>query len=56
VVRGQGGLELGVIEVEERRRRPVVPGGAAAVLLDRGLLKLGIAVEAKRLREAHNRR
>ena len=56
VVGRQRGLELGVVEVEQRRRRMSSPGVAAAVLLDRRLLELGIALEAERLREAHDGR
>ena len=57
VVGGQRGLELGVVEVEQRRGRGAgLRRAAAAVLLDRGLLKLGVALEAERLREADHGR
>ena len=58
VIGGQRGLELGVVEVEQRApcEVPVSAGAAAAVLLDRRLLKLGIALEAERLREADDGR
>src|SRR5919112_6166544 len=64
VVGGDGGLELALVEREQRRgggRRVAVrrrqPGGdAAAVLLPRGALQLGEALEAERLREPHHRR
>jgi len=58
VVGAQRSLELGVIEVEQRPvlRAAVALLGGVAVLLDRRLLKLGIAVEAQRLGEAHDGR
>src|SRR5918996_1495920 len=53
VVGGERRLELGVVEVEEWAVGLAVLGGRAmAVLLDRRLLELGIALEAQRLREA----
>src|SRR5436190_11375359 len=47
-----------MVEGEQRPgcRLAIGGGGAVAVLLDRGLLQLGIAVESKRLREAHHSR
>src|ERR671910_861307 len=62
VVRSQRGLELRVIEVEQGRgATPTVAfacllGDLVAVLLDRRLLKLGVAVEAEGLREADDGR
>ncbi len=57
VVGGQRRLELGVVEVEERALLGrAVLRRAGAVLLDRGLLKLGIALEAERLGEADDGR
>ena len=59
VVGGERRLELGVVEREQRRRggrgvRRRRPAGAAAVLVAGGLLELGEALEAERLREAHD--
>ena len=46
-----------MVEVEQRRGRGAALGGrAAAVLLDRRLLQLGVALEAERLREADDGR
>ena len=56
VVGGQRGLELGVVEVEQRAGAAAAVALAMAVLLDRRLLKLGIALEAERLGEADDRR
>src|SRR5581483_7334252 len=52
------GLELRVVEVEELASAGSggLLAGAVAVLLDRRLLKLGIALEAERLGEANDRR
>ena len=61
VVGGQRGLELGVVEVEERAVGALAlalgaVGGRGPVLLDRRLLKLRVALEAERLGEAHDGR
>src|SRR4051812_32687185 len=55
-------LELGLVDREERLRGGGLGGGGATrrsrapVLLPRGRLQLGEALEAERLREAHDRR
>src|SRR3954452_870155 len=62
VVGGDRGLELALVEREQRRRvrravsvpRLLAGRHAAAELLARGGLKLGEALEAERLREAHD--
>src|SRR4249919_3830517 len=58
VVGAERALELGVVEGEERAGAGAAAGGGASrpVLLDRGLLQLGVALEAERLREAHDGR
>ena len=60
VVRGDRRLERVLVEREERRGRAAAAdlagGDAAPVLLDRRVLELGEALEAERLREAHDRR
>ena len=55
VVARERRLELRVVEVEELCGAVSV-GSAAAVLLDRRLLELGVALEPKRLREADDGR
>ena len=57
VVGGEGSLELGVVEVEERALfAGAVLARTGPVLLDRCLLKLGIALEAECLGEADDGR
>jgi hypothetical protein len=57
VVGRQRRLELGVVEVEQGTAGRAAGGGdGRAVLLDRRLLELGVAVEAEGLREADDRR
>jgi preprotein translocase subunit SecA len=56
VVGGERGLEFRVIEVEELSGARVLLRSPVAVLLDRCLLKLRIALEAERLREADDGR
>jgi hypothetical protein len=55
VVGGQRGLERALVQ-REQRRGLLADLVAAAVLLARRGLQLGIALEAERLREAHDRR
>jgi hypothetical protein len=56
MVGAERGLELAVIEVEELAAAIGSLDGAVAVLLDRSLLKLGVALEPERLGEADDRR
>jgi len=56
VVGAERALELGVIEAEERAGGRADRGDRRPVLLDRGLLQLRVALEAKRLREADDGR
>ena len=58
VVGAERSLQLGVIEGEEGACAGAAGRGGtgAAVLLDRRLLKLGVALEAEGLGEAHHRR
>src|SRR5438270_581108 len=57
VVRGEGRLELRVVEREQRRRGGEIVGGAGrtpAVFIPSGLLKLWEPFEPERLRETNN--